>query len=82
MSKAVCLRCGFPITWEAQWQQWGRLMRRGLSPEEAKALMPRCQKCITMTIGQKPRDCRVRSEDNEGNDTAVCSTRLLRPSVS
>jgi hypothetical protein len=48
MSK--CIGCGFPVTWEHQRRQWGRLMRRGLSREEAKNLMPRCQKCMTLAL--------------------------------
>ena len=45
-----CLRCGYAMTWEAQRRQFGRLLHRGLTAEEAKALMPRCQVCITATL--------------------------------
>ena len=42
-----CRGCGNPITWADQRRQYGRLLRRGLSTEEAKAALPRCQKCVT-----------------------------------
>lgn len=45
-----CLGCRFPITWREQRAQFGRLMRRGLSEADTKAIMPRCQKCITVTL--------------------------------
>jgi hypothetical protein len=65
MSKTVCLRCGYPITWDDQKRQWGRLMRRGVSPEEGKALMPRCQKCNTITIGRKRRGQSAADQPNQ-----------------
>jgi hypothetical protein len=46
----VCLRCGYPMTWENQRRQFGRLMRRGMTTEETKALLPRCQKCMTTAL--------------------------------
>ena len=45
-----CLRCGYRVTWAEQRRQYGRLIRRGKSDEEAKALMPRCQKCTTAAL--------------------------------
>jgi hypothetical protein len=45
-----CLDCGYAITWETQRRQYGRAIRRGLTPDEAKQLMPRCQKCLTHTF--------------------------------
>jgi hypothetical protein len=45
-----CLRCGYAMTWDAQRRQFGRLLNRGLTAEEVKALMPRCQKCMTVTL--------------------------------
>lgn len=46
----VCLRCGRPMTWAQQRQQFGRLLRRGFSIEHAKQLNPRCQTCMTITL--------------------------------
>lgn len=40
---------------DAQRSQFGRLLRRGLAADQAKALMPRCQVCITATLGRKRR---------------------------
>jgi hypothetical protein len=46
-----CLGCGcLNMTWREQQQQYGRLIQEGLSPEAAKGLMPRCQKCTTVAL--------------------------------
>jgi hypothetical protein len=45
-----CLQCRYPITWAAQRQQFGRLMRAGFSIAGAKQMMPRCQKCMTVAL--------------------------------
>ena len=42
-----CLRCNQQMTWAEQRRQFGRLIRYGWTPEEAKRLTPRCQKCVT-----------------------------------
>lgn len=46
----TCLGCGFRITWREQRRQFGRLLRLGRSKEEASALLPRCQKCVTAKL--------------------------------
>jgi hypothetical protein len=46
----VCQHCRYPMTWEAQRRQFGRLMRSGFTKAEAKALLPRCQKCMTVLL--------------------------------
>jgi hypothetical protein len=33
-----------------QRRQFGRICAAGLGPEEAKALMPRCQRCTTTAL--------------------------------
>jgi hypothetical protein len=40
------------MTWSDQRRQWGRLLRRGLTQEQARALAPRCQKCLTTALIQ------------------------------
>lgn len=46
-----CIDCGLPkLTWRDQRAQYGRAIRSGLTADEAKALMPRCQKCLTKTL--------------------------------
>jgi hypothetical protein len=46
-----CLDCKLPkLTWADQRGQFGRAIRHGLTADEAKALMPRCQKCLTMVL--------------------------------
>ena len=42
-----CLRCGWSTTWEDQGRQFGRAIRYGPAPKDAKAIMPRCGKCLT-----------------------------------
>lgn len=46
----MCLDCGYPMTWDAERRQFGRLLKRGLVADEAKRLLPRCQKCITQLL--------------------------------
>jgi hypothetical protein len=46
-----CKGCGGQkVTWAEQRKQYGRAIRHGLTPDEAKALMPRCQKCLTKAL--------------------------------
>ena len=49
-TKNICIQCGFAMTWAERRRQYGRLIRKGLSPQEADAIMPRCQKCITASF--------------------------------
>lgn len=49
-SGKLCLRCGYRITWAEQRRQYGRLIRRGKSHDEANALMPPCQRCTTAAL--------------------------------
>jgi hypothetical protein len=47
-AKKKCLGCGWPkVNWTEQRRQYGRIIRAGLTPEQAKTLVPRCQKCTT-----------------------------------
>jgi hypothetical protein len=48
--KTRCQGCGFHVTWAEQRKQYGRLVRRGLPPERIKAILPRCQKCVTRAM--------------------------------
>jgi hypothetical protein len=50
MSK--CVACKNTMTWEHQRRQYGRLTRAGFS---ARDIMPRCQKCVTLYLGTRPR---------------------------
>ena len=52
-----CLYCRRAITWAEQRRQLGRLIRRGgtITYDEAKRLMPRCQKCLTVLLRQLSR---------------------------
>jgi hypothetical protein len=49
-SKIKCLGCGAQLTWAKQRRQFGRTIRAGLTPEEIKTLVPRCQKCMTEVL--------------------------------
>jgi len=57
MSK--CLRCKNTMTWAQQRQQFGRLLRAGLSPQESRDISPRCQKCVTLYLGSAARAARA-----------------------
>jgi hypothetical protein len=48
---AKCLDCHNPMTWTSQPEQVARLVKRGFTADEAKQLMPRCQKCVTELLG-------------------------------
>jgi hypothetical protein len=42
MSNHKCLDCKQVMTWAEQQSQFGRAIRAGLTPDQTKALMPRC----------------------------------------
>jgi uncharacterized protein with PIN domain len=50
-----CLHCNRELTWAEQRRQFGRVMRTGLTVEEARALLPRCQKCMTLVLEARRR---------------------------
>lgn len=45
-----CHRCRRWLTWTEKRRQFARLMHRGFSVAEAKQILPRCQKCITVWL--------------------------------
>jgi hypothetical protein len=47
-AKNRCRRCGYAITWSERRRQFGRVIRKGLTPDATKELMPLCQKCCTV----------------------------------
>jgi hypothetical protein len=50
-----CLRCQNPMTWADQRRQYGRAMRAGMTVEEARRILPRCQKCMTVLLHAESR---------------------------
>jgi len=60
-TKIRCLRCGLGMTWAEQRRQFGRLIRKGLSPQEVKTIAPLCQKCITVAFDRTNETTRVKS---------------------
>ena len=46
-AKIICKSCRSRMTWAQQRVQFGRMLKRGLNKEQAKLLLPQCQKCIT-----------------------------------
>jgi hypothetical protein len=48
-----CLDCGYPVAWNTQRSQYGRAIRRGLTPDQAKELMPLCGKCLTAALRKR-----------------------------
>lgn len=51
-SNAKCLNCNFQMTWDAQKRQYGRIKKKGLTDEQIKTALPRCQKCMTIYLEQ------------------------------
>jgi hypothetical protein len=48
MTSGKCIECGQPVNWRDQRRQFARAIQTyGLTPEQAKQVMPRCQKCTT-----------------------------------
>jgi hypothetical protein len=47
---AQCLKCRNVLTWAAQKVQYRRAINRGMTAEQAKACLPRCQKCMTRLL--------------------------------
>ena len=54
-----CRRCLVSLTWGNAKAQYGRMIRRGLTPEKAKALSPCCQKCTTIVLQEQSENRRV-----------------------
>lgn len=54
LPKTKCAGCQSRLTWAEQRVQYGRLVRRGLTREQIKALSPRCQKCMTVALRTIP----------------------------
>jgi hypothetical protein len=56
---STCLNCGlgYGVTWEQQRRQFGRLIRRGFTAEQAKKILPRCQKCVTTYLRMEGPPC-------------------------
>lgn len=48
--KTKCRGCNHLMTWASQRQQFGRLSKKGWNKEQIKAIMPRCQKCVTIHL--------------------------------
>ena len=48
--KGRCVSCGLTLNWTQQTWQYGRAVRAGVPPDQAKKLTPRCQKCMTKAL--------------------------------
>jgi hypothetical protein len=50
MKKITCSDCGsaYGVTWADQRSQFGRLIRRGVTRDQIKDILPRCGKCVTV----------------------------------
>jgi hypothetical protein len=64
MSTKKCRRCGLLIKWAEAREQFRRVVKYGgLSVDEAKRLMPQCEKCTVQTMAElgvvlRPRSVR------------------------
>jgi hypothetical protein len=53
---SICRGCGqYGISWSEQRRQYGRMLRRGMSSEAVKGLLPRCQKCVTVLLASETK---------------------------
>ncbi|HEY4261621.1 MAG TPA: hypothetical protein VGM98_15735 [Schlesneria sp.] len=48
--KTCCVGCGTGMTWAEIRRQYGRLLRKGLTVEQVKAILPKCQKCVAQLL--------------------------------
>ena len=59
--KKRCKTCQREMTWAAQRGQFGRLMRKRFSRDQAKLVLPLCGKCLTNWLRQR-RQCATASD--------------------
>jgi hypothetical protein len=51
ISSQRCTNCGrFAVNWHEAKASYARMIKRGMTPEQAKNLSPRCGKCVTETM--------------------------------
>jgi hypothetical protein len=49
-----CKHCAFRgLTWRESKKSYVRMTERGLSPDEAKELLPPCSKCCTVVMRER-----------------------------
>lgn len=53
VSKSRCQSCKMPVTWMEQKRQFARCLQKGMTAEQAQAILPRHQKCLTQFLGQQ-----------------------------
>jgi hypothetical protein len=50
----ACIGCRWvTLTWAGQRRQFARALSAGLTQEQTKELMPRCQKCTTKALHER-----------------------------
>ena len=53
----TCKHCRFPrLTWAESKKSYARMVKRGLSPDEAMSLTPSCSKCATAVMRERESD--------------------------
>jgi hypothetical protein len=55
-----CQNCNCEMTWSEQKRQFGRMLRKGLSIEDAGRLSPRCSKCVTQFF--RPNEALIQAQ--------------------
>lgn len=51
--QTLCKVCNHPLTWTDKKANYGRLIKSGLTPEEAKQFAPMHSKCAKLRIKQQ-----------------------------
>lgn len=57
-----CKQCNNPMTWAQSRVQFGRLLKQGKTPEQAKEILPRCQLCVTRLVQRTELDAKRAAE--------------------
>jgi hypothetical protein len=57
-NEAPCIRCGLLVLWQDQKRYYGRIIRSGYTPEEAKAIGRVCTHCCKRITKAKRKEVR------------------------
>jgi hypothetical protein len=70
----ACTHCGIDVTWAQSRAQYGRLIRKGFTPEDARSRSPICGQCVSATVGPKTEPRRLQqAQETSGRARARIS---------